>query len=855
MKARVLMYFFFVLFCLSLRINAQTTISTNSSISGNWKRINSPYLIKGNISIPKDSTLTIEPGVEIRFDGKYQIAVYGKIRALGKEGDTIRFYPQDTLNRWRGIRYYGSNKSTDSAIFKYCRFEYAGPKVTNSESCLRLTQGHFRISNCVFTKNQGVFSSNSISADSILSMEIKDCYFYQNRNINTNPSLNSTGLTGVVFLSKGTIRNCIFSENILMNPYYSQDKYAIIGDGSKGVIEIIDYNSPNTLIEVMDCKFIRNQCGLGGAGINFRLTGLSKLKIKGCQFEDNRTGRYGCITSIGSSSSGNDNMKLNIENCSFKNNIAANTAVADGVAAIAIHLFNSYDSLFIRNNVFENNTARSIVSLGNPNCNNQYLIGNIFRGNALWCLSAESRGDIWSFNNIYHNNMSLILIKNAGNTTRYMRSINDAYINNGANLDTVALDQRLLGTYKGIYYRSAPTVDVFGGNGGVFRNCIFKGNQGYDGKIQNFTVNAGKIYELSNCLFDSNIDSSIVWESDFNQPRPTSLVLQESSNLIKDPLFVKPPQTYGPNGLDTTSDFRLLNTCSQLSPAYNSGLNSAYPGLSSIRDFENNDRISCDTVDIGPFELGPQYARVKFLSQHKDSTYCDNDMTLVHKSTCNPNSRYVLQKQNGSVWTDISSSSSSTYMGNSPSQGRYRVIYTQLDCGNSDTGNAFNVTLKQSPKPFLGNDTAIEQKATLVLNPGQFNTYKWQDGSSNSTFTINGNAAGIGKKNYHVSVTAQNGCSGSDTIAVTVTWNSSLQSILDKGWKLYPNPSGGVMNIENPDSEPFSFQVMDWMGNLMFGKETVTEHSVIDLGDLPSGVYFIQIKGNGFTENLRVVKL
>lgn len=51
---------------------AQTTVPSNASVSGSWTKSKSPYLIKGNIFVPKDSALTIEPGVEVHFDGKIE---------------------------------------------------------------------------------------------------------------------------------------------------------------------------------------------------------------------------------------------------------------------------------------------------------------------------------------------------------------------------------------------------------------------------------------------------------------------------------------------------------------------------------------------------------------------------------------------------------------------------------------------------------------------------------------------------------------------------------------------------------------------------------------------------------------
>lgn len=829
---------------------AQTVIS-GGNVSGTWTKSSGPYLIKGNISVPKDSLLTIEPGVEVRFDGKFQLAVYGKIKALGKQGDTIRFYPQDTLNRWRGIRFYGNSQAGDSAIFEYCKFENSGPKLTNSESCLRLTQGHFRISNCVFTKNQGIYSSNSISSDSILSMEITNCYFFQNQNVNTNPSLNSYGMTGVVFLSKGVIGNCVFENNISKNPYYSQDRYSFIGDGSKGIIELNDYNSSNTLIEIYNCKFLNNQCGVGGAGINFTLRGSSKLLISGSQFENNITGRYGCITSINTSNSTRGNMRLVITGCRFKSNKAANSNTTAEAAAIAVVGFSTYDSVIISDNVFEKNIGVGSVFLGGmPGDKNYFLLRNVFRNNYSGCLISNSSSQIYSIGNIYHNNLFATEISNKSSSNQFY-SINDLYAYNGYKVDTLWLDNQLMRTYSGNYYKFIGGIDNSLGTAGVFRNCIFWGNSMIDGRIVHLRGYDSKFEELSNCILQGNIDSTIAWSTSVNAPKPSPMVLTLKGILKSNPLFIHPPKDFGPDANTDSVDFHLMNTCAQLSPAYNAGLNTAYPTLASLQDFDGKPRIACDTVDIGPFELGDQYKRIQILNEPKDSSYCDNAFSVALSTTCNPNSSFKWQMKQGAAWSNLSGFNSSLYKPSSPQSGIYRAIYTQNDCNASDTSRAFNVSLLSAPKPFLGNDTTIEQKSTLMLDAGQFSSYKWQDGSTARTYSVNGLTQGISEKKYSVMVTAANGCSGSDTIKVNVTWNSALESLLTQGWQVYPNPSQGQIHLKSPNGEPLTYSLLDAEGRVLESRNCTDVEAEVSLVDYLAGVYYLKIEGRGV---LRVMK-
>ena len=51
----------------------------------------SPYYIQGDITIPNDSTLTIEAGVLVEFQGHYALNVQGQLLAIGTDTNIITF--------------------------------------------------------------------------------------------------------------------------------------------------------------------------------------------------------------------------------------------------------------------------------------------------------------------------------------------------------------------------------------------------------------------------------------------------------------------------------------------------------------------------------------------------------------------------------------------------------------------------------------------------------------------------------------------------------------------------------------------------------------------------------------------
>lgn len=65
-------------------------------------------------------------------------------------------------------------------------------------------------------------------------------------------------------------------------------------------------------------------------------------------------------------------------------------------------------------------------------------------------------------------------------------------------------------------------------------------------------------------------------------------------------------------------------------------------------------------------------------------------------------------------------------------------------------------------KPNLGRDTAVCANETLVLNAGSYNSYLWQDGSTNRTYTVSNSGQ------YKVIVSTGIGCTDSASITITV---------------------------------------------------------------------------------------
>ena len=90
---------------------AQTTIP-GGSVSGTWNLAGSPYLVQGEIQVDFGSSLQIDAGVDVIFEGYYKFIVQGILTAAGEQGDSIRFYPSDPQTAWHGIRFVNAPSLT-----------------------------------------------------------------------------------------------------------------------------------------------------------------------------------------------------------------------------------------------------------------------------------------------------------------------------------------------------------------------------------------------------------------------------------------------------------------------------------------------------------------------------------------------------------------------------------------------------------------------------------------------------------------------------------------------------------------------------------------------------------------------
>ena len=110
---------------------AQTNVP-GGNVSGTWTAAGSPYQIQGDITVDTDSSLNIEAGVEVIFQGHHTFRIYGSLQANGSAADNISFMPSNTTTRWDGIGFYNSTSSLAYSNVSYTSGGFGASYFNNS---------------------------------------------------------------------------------------------------------------------------------------------------------------------------------------------------------------------------------------------------------------------------------------------------------------------------------------------------------------------------------------------------------------------------------------------------------------------------------------------------------------------------------------------------------------------------------------------------------------------------------------------------------------------------------------------------------------------------------------------------
>lgn len=225
-------FLFLIISFLAFQIgHSQTNVSGGIYANTTWTLANSPYVVVGNVVVFPGNTLTIEPGVVVKFYGSTGIEMrQAKLIAIGTSTDSITFTsndPSPTPGNYTGIylNLYGGDSI--STTFYYCNFLYADNGIhadQDNNDTLFIKNSNFNFNNtglyngdavidsCNFTHNTqyGISGGDEIINHCNISYNSTGIYNSYTMINNSFISYNQTGIDKQWY---GTINNCIISHN------------------------------------------------------------------------------------------------------------------------------------------------------------------------------------------------------------------------------------------------------------------------------------------------------------------------------------------------------------------------------------------------------------------------------------------------------------------------------------------------------------------------------------------------------------------------------------------------------------------------------------------------------------------
>ncbi|MFH1861565.1 MAG: right-handed parallel beta-helix repeat-containing protein [bacterium] len=586
MKRRLTILVLLIL-CRSLSSRAEV-IQVSGVVSGFWRA--DTVLVVGEVQIQAGSSLTIDPGVRVLFNGHYKLIVNSNstLTAAGTVGDSIYFSAVIPDSGWYGIRFLSSSSSSRLA---YCHLTHGRAYGSGEDAlggAILCNSSNPTIEHCLIDSNTASWggaihlnnSSPTISSNSIIGNSVTGSYSYGGAisciGI-SHPAISGNVITGNSAQYGGAISCYSGTSPVISSNTISQNYAAAEGGG------IFCYMNSTPVINL---NTISGNSAWNGAGI---WCYYSSAEIAGNTIGSNTTHTsYGdgggiCLWYSSAEVDNNDilgniaddkggGIFLYASNATISNNfIDSNIASSSGGGLYCYF----YSTPLINNNIISNNSAGGAYGKGGGiYCSSIFpmIMGNSILNNAatssgggIYCMtdpdiisntisgnSAIHGGGIFCYNsnarisgNLINENFANITGGNGGGiymTGLYPEIESNQIIENTAQYGGGIYDYASYGTIKNNAL-SLNTAGFGGGiycynaNGGLSDNSLYQNSASYFGGI----YCAGTINPpIVNCVLWNNTIGQI-YMSIFNSPVTYCNIMggwPGTGNISGDPNFV-----------------------------------------------------------------------------------------------------------------------------------------------------------------------------------------------------------------------------------------------------------------------------------------------------------------------------
>jgi len=174
------------------------------------------------------------------------------------------------------------------------------------------------------------------------------------------------------------------------------------------------------------------------------------------------------------------------------------------------------------------------------------------------------------------------------------------------------------------------------------------------------------------------------------------------------------------------------------------------------------------------------------------------------------------------------------------------------DMWNNNNDTSYTFSVNPQPEVDLGADT-LETELPHTLDPGDYESYEWQDGSTESTFEVTEPGT------YSVTVSNEYGCTASDTIVIrnANAIGDDTDQTENYTVKVYPVPAENHLMIDlgADKRKQFTIKLINTQGSLLHTDEVTMREGTarIATGTFPRGMYYLRIEAESGVKTRKVI--
>lgn len=320
----------FFLFAATFASHSQTIVPDTIFTSTTWTPAGNPYIISDTTVVLNVATLTIDPGVIVKFNSAATLHVRGKLHAIGNVTDSIEFtsnLPSPTMGCWAGIKAVWTTSPSitgNQVTMEYVKGKYADRFVDMNQAY----DGPYIFRHCYFAYNTKVNHDGGMP-----SVRWEYCKFQYNNtgldycqfNNRVSHSLFVNNVDGAIGI--GRIDTCTFMYNTgrAISPYGS----------TVGCTIKYNHIGVNCMFNGVNDTFINNVVSENISGVEIQTYFNGSITFTGNQICNNTLWNVQMIAPF-----------------------------ATNDADLSLNCFCSFDSVFVQSTIYDknNNNALGTVS-------------------------------------------------------------------------------------------------------------------------------------------------------------------------------------------------------------------------------------------------------------------------------------------------------------------------------------------------------------------------------------------------------------------------------------------------------------------------------------------------------------